>query len=481
MPSQCTDAHNSKEADSNVSQIPAEVLDGHVGWDGDDDPENPMNWSNAWKKTIIFLVAFATLNDAAASSIFTPGVPLVLEEFHTVNPAVSPFLISVHVIGFATGPLLCSPLSEIYGRRIVMNVSNLAFLIFATLCAVSVNIPMLALARVLLGLAGSVPNALSGGYVADMMPLEKRGSSLALLAIGTLTGTVIGPIIGGYMALNVGWRWTFWLEVIVVGCTTVLSFFLLKETYAPVILRHKATRLGPQKSYDSRESQWQALQIAISRPVKLVFCSPIVMIISLYNSIPYIYMYFMVTTFPTLFGEEYGFNTGEIGLAYIGQGFGYLIGQFVVGRFADWYITRQQARHGRATPEDRLPPAAVGFTVFGIGMLWFGWSAQTRAHWMAPIIGSGVVGLGIVTGFLVVQVYLVDVFTIYAASAMAANNVIRSVFAALLPMSGPAMYDRLGYGWGNSILGLVAIAIAPTTLVLMRYGEKLRRRFPIEL
>jgi MFS family permease len=215
--------------------------------------------------------------------------------------------------------------------------------------------------------------------------------------------------------------------------------------------------------------------------MKLVLGSPIVMIISLYNSIPYIYMYFMVTAFPTLFGEEYGFNTGEIGLAYLGQGIGYLIGQFVVGRFADWYVKRQQVRHGRVIPEDRLPPATLGFTVFGFGMLWFGWSAQAHAHWIAPIIGSGVVGLGIVTGFLVVQVYLVDVFTIYAASAMAANNLIRSVFAALLPMSGPAMYDRLGYGWGNSILGLVALAIAPTTLLLMRYGEKLRRRFPVEL
>ncbi|KAB8230005.1 MFS transporter [Aspergillus alliaceus] len=476
------DAHKVKEAVTDVSQIPAEVSDisdSNVGWEGDDDPENPMNWSNAWKKTIILLVTFATFNDAAASSIFTPGVPLVLEEFHTTNPAVSPFLIAVHVVGFATGPLISSPLSEMHGRCPAMHASNVLFFIASILCAVSVNVPMLAIARVLLGLAGAVPNALAGGFVADLVPLEKRGSSLALLAVGTLTGTVVGPIIGGYMAFKVGWRWTFWLEAIVVGCTTVLSFILLRETYPPVLLRRKAAKLGIQKRHN--ETHGQTLRRAIFRPIKLVFCSPIVIIITLYNSVPYIYMYYMVTSFPTLFGEEYGFNTGEVGLAYLGQGIGFLTAQIAVGRFTDWYIKRQHVQHGRVTPEDRLPPATFGFILFGVGMLWFGWSAQVHAHWIVPIIGSAFVGLGIVAGFLVVQVYIVDAFTIYAASALAANNLIRSVFAALLPMSGPAMYDRLGYGWGNTILGLVALSIAPTTLLLMKYGEKIRRRYPVEL
>ncbi|OGM50047.1 MFS multidrug transporter [Aspergillus bombycis] len=479
MSSQSSDALELKESDASVSQIPAEVSYSNGGWD--DDPQNPLNWSNAWKRTIIALIAFATFNDAAASTIFTPGVPLVLEEFHTTNPTLSPFLISIHVIGFATGPLLFSPLSEIYGRCPIIHISNITFFFSCILCALSVNVPMLAIARILLGVAGSIPNALAGGFVADMIPLEKRASSLALLTAGTLSGTVVGPIAGGYMALTVGWRWTFWLEAILVGCSTIASFLLLRETYAPTLLRRKAAKLGTQKPFKESESQWQVLRRGISRPMKLCLYSPIVMIISLYNSIAYTYMYYMVTTFPTLFGEEYGFNAGEVGLTYIAQGVGCLLGQVVVGRFADWYIVRQRARHGTTTPEDRLPPAIVGYAILAIGMLWFGWSAQAHAHFMVPIVGSGVVGLGIVGGFLVVQVYIVDAFEIYAASALAANNLIRAIFAALLPMSGPAMYDRLGYGWGDTVLGLVALAIAPTPLLLMKYGERIRRRWPVEL
>ncbi|KAE8375946.1 major facilitator superfamily domain-containing protein [Aspergillus bertholletiae] len=481
MASQSSDAFELKEANASVSQVPVEVSDSNVGWDGDDDPQNPMNWSNARKRAIILLIAFATFNDAAASSIFTPGVPLVLEEFHNTNPTVSPFLISAHIIGFATGPLLFSPLSEIYGRCPVMHISNIAFFFSCILCAVSVNVPMLAIARILLGVSGSIPNALTGGFVADLVPLEKRASSLALMSAGTLSGTVIGPIVGGYMSLTIGWRWTFWLETAVVGCSTIVSFFILRETYAPVLLRSKAAKLGTQKPFKESESQWQVLRRGISRPMKLCFCSPIMLIITVYNTIAYTYMYYVITTFPTLFGQEYGFNAGEIGLAYIAQGIGCLTGQYVVGRFADWYVLRQQARHGVTTPEDRLPPAIIGYVIIAIGMMWYGWSAQTHAHFMAPIVGSGVVGLGIVGGFLVVQVYIVDAFTIYAASALAANNLIRAIIAALLPLSGPAMYHRLGYGWGNTILGLVALLIAPTPLLLMKYGARIRMRWPVKL
>lgn len=266
-----------------------------------------------------------------------------------------------------------------------------------------------------------------------------------------------------------------------VGCSTILSFFFLRETYAPTLLKRKAARLGLQKPLKESESTWQVIRRGISRPMKLCCFSPIMMIISLYNSICYTYLYYMITTFPTLFGEHYGFNAGEVGLTYIAQGVGCLIGQVAVGRFADWYIKRQQARNGNTTPEDRLPPAIVGYVVLAIGMLWFGWSAQVHAHFMVPIVGSGVVGLGLVGGFLVVQVYIVDTFTIYAASALAANNLIRSIVAAVLPLSGPAMYERLGYGWGDTILGFTALALAPTPLLLMKYGERIRTRWPVEL
>jgi hypothetical protein len=79
------------------------------------------------------------------------------------------------------------------------------------------------------------------------------------------------------------------------------------------------------------------------------------------------------------------------------------------------------------------------------------------------------------------NVYLIDVFTVYAASAMAANTVLRSVVAAVLPLAGPKMYKALGYGWGSSLLGFVAIAFLPVPLIFIKYGERLRTNSTLKL
>lgn len=78
------------------------------------------------------------------------------------------------------------------------------------------------------------------------------------------------------------------------------------------------------------------------------------------------------------------------------------------------------------------------------------------------------------------QMYLVDTFTIYAASALAANAVMRSVAGALLPLAGLPMYDALGMGWGNSLLGFIALLMVPAPWLFMKYGEMLRTKYKIK-
>lgn len=79
--------------------------------------------------------------------------------------------------------------------------------------------------------------------------------------------------------------------------------------------------------------------------------------------------------------------------------------------------------------------------------------------------------------------YLVDAFTTYAASAIAANTVLRSLLGALLPLAGPKMYQALGLGWGNSLLGFIGISLFPLALMFFKYGERIRqsKRFQLEL
>lgn len=76
--------------------------------------------------------------------------------------------------------------------------------------------------------------------------------------------------------------------------------------------------------------------------------------------------------------------------------------------------------------------------------------------------------------------YLVDTFTIYAASALAANAVVRSVLGSILPLAGLPMYNNLGLGWGNTLLGFIAIAMIPAAWLFLKHGETLRKKYEIK-
>ena len=131
-------------------------------------------------------------------------------------------------------------------------------------------------------------------------------------------------------------------------------------------------------------------------------------------------------------------------------------------------------------PEYRLPPLPFAVLCLALGLLLYGWTAQFRLPWIVPIIGTVFIGLGQLLLFMVLQMYLIDAFTVYAASAVAAITAVRSIAGAFLPLFGLTMYERFGIGWGNSLLALVCLPLLLVSILLIRYGEALRERFQIK-
>jgi multidrug resistance protein len=149
--------------------------------------------------------------------MFAPGVEDVLSEFHSTSTTLASFVVSVYVLGYCIGPLIVAPLSEIYGRLPVYNVSNVLFLIFTVACAVSSSLPMLIVFRFFAGAVGSTPISIGGGTFGDLFRVEERGAAMSVWAMGPLLGPVVGPVAGGFLAEAAGWRWVFWLITIAVG------------------------------------------------------------------------------------------------------------------------------------------------------------------------------------------------------------------------------------------------------------------------
>lgn len=155
--------------------------------------------------------------------MFAPGVPDIMREFKDDNENIATFVVSVYVLGFAFGPLLAAPLSEIYGRAPVFNIANILFIIATIITALSQNMPMLIIFRFLMGFAGSTPVTNGSGTISDMFPVEERGKAMAVWAMGPLLGPCIGPLMGGYMIEDLGWRWVFWVIAIFVSALPVVE------------------------------------------------------------------------------------------------------------------------------------------------------------------------------------------------------------------------------------------------------------------
>lgn len=202
--------------------------------------------------------------------------------------------------------------------------------------------------------------------------------------------------------------------------------------------------------------------------------SPIVILSTFYTSTAYVYMYFLVTTFPTFFSQRYGFDEGEVGLTYLAPSIGLIIGQFIFGPFLDWYHKRQTRIRGSSLPEDRLTLLLPGNVFIAAGLFWFGWAAQAHAHWAVPLASTIIINLGVFCVFSSILAYMTDAFELLSASALAANAIVRSVLGAVLPLAAPALYDRLGYGWGDTLLGLIVVVFMPPTVVFLKYGARLR-------
>lgn len=262
----------------------------------------------------------------------------------------------------------------------------------------------------------------------------------------------------------------------------------MRETFEPVLLERKASGLrkltGNEKlqarTHSKEFTPRQLLARATLRPAKMLFLSPIVLLLSIYTAFMFGLIYLLFTTFPAVFEETYGFAPGISGLAYLGLGVGMIFSIALFSVLSDKLL--HQPRGGTlARPELRLVLMMWTSSLVPIGFFWYGWSAQYKTHWIVPILGTLVIGLGAFLILMPAQLYLVDAFgPEAAASALAANTVLRSLFGALLPLAGPAMYDTLGLGWGNSLLAFIGLAFVPVPFLFYKYGEGLRNRFPVK-
>ena len=152
---------------------------------------------------------------------------------------------------------------------------------------------------------------------------------------------------------------------------------------------------------DTGKDPKELFKFSIVRPIKMLFRSPIVFFISLYMATVYGYLYLLFTTFPRVFQGRYGFSNGSVGLTYLGAGIGAFVGLLFCGIVSDRLVAALTKRYGGiAKPEYRIPVMFIGAFVVPTGLFLYGWAAEKKVHWIAPIIGSGFLGAGMFAIFV---------------------------------------------------------------------------------
>ncbi|KAL1986734.1 hypothetical protein VTN96DRAFT_5599 [Rasamsonia emersonii] len=446
------------------------------------DPRNPMLFSPVKKWMLTALVSVSTLAVAFVSSAYSGGAAQVMEQFH-VGSEVATLGVSLFVLGFAIGPLIWAPLSEVFGRQILFVVTYGCLTAFNAGAAGSQNIQTLLILRFFAGAFGSSPLTNAGGAIADMFDPSHRGLAMTLFAAAPFLGPTLGPVIGGFLGMNEGWKWVEGFLAIFSGALWLVGAALLPETYAPVLLRKRAERLAKMtgKVYRSkldadrpRSSLKEMFGAALLRPWILLFREPIVLILSIYMAIIYGTLYMLFPAFPIVFQEVRGWNQGIGGLAFLGV----TVGMMFAVAAALWdnkrYIRVVQKHQGFAPPESRLPLCLVGGLALPVSLFWFAWTNYPSIHWIVSIIATVPFGFGVVTVFLTVVNYLVDSYTIFAASVLAANAVLRSLFGMAFPLFTTYMYHNLGIHWASTIPAFLALACTPFPFLFYKYGSAIR-------
>lgn len=449
-----------------------------------DDAGNPMNWSPKLKWTISIIVAVECFVTAFSSSAYSGTLRELVAHFHASTTLLTAG-ISLFVLGFALGPLLWAPLSEVLGRQIIFFVTFGVFTAFMGGATANSTLATLLVFRFFGGSFGSSPFTNAGGVIADLFPANERGAAMGIFALAPSMGPTMGPFISGFIGESGGWRWVMGTMALLAAIMWVLGTLFVPETYAPVLLRKRAAALTKQtgKVYKTKMDIekgvlpiTQVLKISLIRPWLLLFMEPIVLILSIYMSIVYGTLYLLFGAFPIVFQLERGWSEGVGGLAFLGVAVGMVLAIACGGILNKWYIKAANQNGGIAPPEARLLGCMVGGIAIPIGMFWFAWTSYPSINFMSPIAAGVPFGFGLNLVFLGITNYLIDGYTIFAASVLAANTVLRSLFGAAFPLFTRDMYQNLGTQWASSVPAFLSLAMLPAPFVLYKYGAFIRSK-----
>ncbi|GAA5962774.1 hypothetical protein JCM3765_001512 [Sporobolomyces pararoseus] len=460
-----------------------------VRWNGPDDPDNPQNFSRVKKLFISFQICLMTFSVYLGASLITSSETGLQEEFG-IGRTVSVLSLSLYILGYGIGPMLWSPLQEIphFGRMPVFVSCMFVFVAFQIPIVLAKNYATVLVFRFLTGFFGAPPLSGGGAALCDLYDSLHVPYALGVWAMAAVCGPILSPVIGGFAAMNLNWRWPIYELIFASAFSLAFSFLLLPETYGPTILYRRARRLrkltGNDKLITREELDLQdepsiftTIGTTISRAF-LLCADPIVLFCNLYLGFVYAIFYLWFEAFPIVFTEYRGFNLGVSGLPFLAFYVTGALSFLVYCLYQKYhYIPKIKKTDFNVPPEERLELALMGAPFVGVALLLFGWLGNYKEiNWIGPTIGASLYFPGVYAMFQCLSVYLALSYEKYAASILAGSALFRSALGAGFPLFGHAFFSNLGVGPGSSLLAGISFLLIIPLWFLYKNGARLRSK-----
>ncbi|KIW54462.1 hypothetical protein PV05_06818 [Exophiala xenobiotica] len=445
--------------------------------------ESPFDFP-AWRKwTMTTLLGGMAAAVTFGSSVWSSTIPVTTKQFD-VSESVAVLGVSLYVLGFAFGPIVWGPLSELKGRRLPMFSGFFIWALLQIPVGVANNLPTILVCRLLAGCFGAAPMALISAVYADFWMPAERGTATAVYSAAVYIGPTLGPIFGSLLTeSSLGWHWTAWLTLIMGAGAGIPAFLFVPETYGPVLQAraNRKARLANDGGFPHEDGNEQSptFQIFVRKymvkPIKMLCFEPMLIVMTLYISIVYGILYLTFYAFPYSFAEGRGWDPRVASLPFLSILVSVLVASVGVAWYSrEYYRPRLRAR-GSVLPEDRLPPIMLGSVLLPAGLFWFGWCSSSHISPVPQIIAGLLIGSGIMLIFTNGVAYIVDIYLESAASALAVNTCCRSLVAAGFPLAAPRMYRHMGVPWATSVLGFLCVLLVPAPILFYKYGRRLRQ------
>ncbi|PNP51201.1 hypothetical protein THARTR1_08105 [Trichoderma harzianum] len=455
--------------------------------------ENSSDYSNSIKWLMTAIVALAATTSSAGSSISYPALADMAVDLNT-SATVANLSLALYILAMAFAPMWWQ-VNPIPRRRTTYIVSFTLFVVFACISAVSVNITMLIIFRILSGGAAASVQSVGAGTVADLWPPKQRGHAMGIFYIGPLCGPALAPIIGGALTQGLGWRSTMWALCIFGGVNLIMIFVCLPETLSrsklppPSLVRERQEQQQTERpvTESSVTSSIGRILLRIIGPLLLLkYLRHLPILISVFSaamafSALYVVNISIQAEFPK---APYHFTTIEVGLLYIAPTLGYAVASILGGKWIDRIMAREAIKAGRYDadgkpvylPEDRMRENIwLAASLYPAGMIWYGWSVQERLPWIVCGIACFFFGLGSMLVLGCVTTMLTEFTPRQASTGIAIITFVRNIFSVVATVVTEPLIDAMGSGWLMTMVGLLAwITGNAAILALRKWGPHWR-------